>query len=589
MHELSNLFSFLLRYARAESRSPGIGLSQKAILLAIVFSVITGLANAGFLALINHRLANTDAALVTLAWAFGALCLLLPLNRFIVQMLFARISEGAALGLRIHLSRQILELPLRRLEQVGQHRLLTTLVDDVAAITGSFITLPLLAMHLALIVGCLIYMGYLSWVGLLVLIGFMVVGIFVHQRVQGRAARHLRAGRDSRDALFQHFMGLTQGAKELKLHHARREALLAQRLKPTTLEVGRHNLAARTLYLLAMQWGQILYFVLIGLVVFILPRLQDVSPAVLTGYAMTVLFIISPLGAVLNLVPTLSAGAVSVHKIRELGLAEDLAQLPDPLPTERPPADRALTLDSVAHRYGEESDETFFELGPLDLTFEPGQLVFIIGGNGSGKTTLAKLLIGLYPPVDGQIQLGNEPVTDDNRELYRQNFSIVFSDFYLFDSLLDLETPELDDQASRYLEELRLDHKVEVEDGRFSTIDLSRGQRKRLALLLAYLEDRPFFIFDEWAADQDVEFKEVFYHEMLPELRRRGKTVLVISHDDHYYETADRIVKLDYGKIVFDGACSEYMETMAVTYGAASAAPGHAHPSPGSSLEGELS
>ncbi len=588
MNELGNLFSFLLRYARAESPSPGVGLSRGAIGFAIVVSLFAGLANAAFLALINQRLANANAPLLTLAWAFGALCILLPLTRYFVQLLFAKLSEGAAMGLRIHLSRQILELPLRRLEELGQHRLLATLADDVAAITGSVTTLPLLAMHLALITGCMIYMGYLSGIGLLVLIGFMVVGIFVYQILQMRAGRHLRAGRESRDALFQHFTGLTQGAKELKLHRARREALLAQRLKPTAHEVGQHNLAARTLYLLALQWGQILYFILIGLIVFILPRLREVSPEVLTGYAMTILFMISPMGALLNLIPNLGRGAVSVRKIQEMGLAEELAEAPKQLPPAAPEAGRVLQLKNVAHRYGEESEESSFALGPIDLTFEPGQLSFIIGGNGSGKTTLAKLLIGLYPPAEGEIRLGGEAITDDNRELYRQNFSVVFSDFFLFESLLDLEKPELDAKAQRYLEELQLDHKVEVKGGKLSTIDLSRGQRKRLALLLAYLEDRPFFIFDEWAADQDVEFKEIFYTEILPELRQRGKSVLVISHDDHYYEVADRIVKLDYGRMVFDGPGTEYMEKLAVRYSAsAGAVPDRVPPEPGDTTPGD--
>ena len=571
MGELANFFSFLIKYARTEAPTPGIGLSRGAIIFAIVISLIAGLGNAAFLALINHRLANTDTPMLTLAWAFGALCLLLPLSRYLVQMLFARLSEGAAMGLRIHLSRQILELPLRRLEDLGQHRLLATLADDVAAITGSVTTLPQLSMQLALILGCLIYLGYLSWLVLLVFLGFMLVGTLVHQVLQMRATRHLAAGRESRDVLFQHFMGLTQGAKELKLHHARRVALLTERLKPTTEEVGRHQLAARTLYLLALQWGQILFFVLIGLIVFVLPRFREVSPEVLTGYAMTILFIIGPLGALLNLLPNLGRGAVSVRKIQNLGLADGLARAGDQVsPAKLPPADlppegQTLELNNVLHRYGSGSEFSSFELGPLNLTFEPGQLTFIIGGNGSGKTTLAKLIIGLYLPTRGQIQLGDQPIADHNQELYQQNFSVVFSDFFLFESLLDLANPELDTKAQRYLKELQIDHKVEVVNGKFSTIDLSLGQRKRLALLLAYLEDRPFFLFDEWAADQDVEFKEIFYKQMLPELRRRGKSVLVISHDDHYYEVADRIIKLDYGKVVFDGDGPEYMEKVALS------------------------
>ena len=147
--------------------------------------------------------------------------------------------------------------------------------------------------------------------------------------------------------------------------------------------------------------------------------------------------------------------------------------------------------------------------------------------------------------------------TDENREFYRQHFSVVFSDFYLFESLLGLDSPELDEQARNYLAQLQLTHKVEVKDGALSTTDLSQGQRKRLALLTAYLEDRPIYVFDEWAADQDPLFKEVFHYQLLPELKAKGKTVLVISHDDRYYHVADHIIKLEYGKIDYDQNVAE--------------------------------
>jgi putative pyoverdin transport system ATP-binding/permease protein len=97
---------------------------------------------------------------------------------------------------------------------------------------------------------------------------------------------------------------------------------------------------------------------------------------------------------------------------------------------------------------------------------------------------------------------------------------------------------------------LQLSHKVQVKDGSLSTTELSQGQRKRLALLTAYLDDRPIYLFDEWVADQDPFFREVFYQQILPELKKRDKAVLVISHDDRYFHLCDRLIKLDYGQIV---------------------------------------
>jgi putative ATP-binding cassette transporter len=188
----------------------------------------------------------------------------------------------------------------------------------------------------------------------------------------------------------------------------------------------------------------------------------------------------------------------------------------------------------------------------VDLSVQPGELIFIIGGNGSGKSTLAKVLTGLYQPQSGSIWLDQQPITEENQEWYRQHFSAVFSDFYLFDRLLGVSGEADDSKAQTYLEKLNLSHKVRIEQGKFSTVELSQGQRKRLALLSAYMENRPIYLFDEWAADQDPAFKQVFYTQFLPDLKAQGKTVFVISHDDHYFHVSDRILKLNYGQIELD-------------------------------------
>ncbi|MBD0319758.1 MAG: ATP-binding cassette domain-containing protein [Gemmatimonadetes bacterium] len=167
--------------------------------------------------------------------------------------------------------------------------------------------------------------------------------------------------------------------------------------------------------------------------------------------------------------------------------------------------------------------------------------------------------MGLYTPEQGELRLDGRAMGAADLQRYREHFSAVFADFFLFESLLGADLLNVDDSARHYLTALNLEHKVRVSGGVLSTVDLSTGQRKRLALLGAYLEDRPICLFDEWAADQDPHFKEVFYRRLLPELRARGKTLIVISHDDQYYDVADRIVHLDYGQVSFDGPAGEYL------------------------------
>jgi len=210
-----------------------------------------------------------------------------------------------------------------------------------------------------------------------------------------------------------------------------------------------------------------------------------------------------------------------------------------------------LQLTDITYTYYNMEIDDSFTLGPISTTINTGEITYIIGGNGSGKTTLGKLLCGLYFPKNGQFTLNNTPISNDTMVWYRDHFSVVFSDFYLFDHFLELnDLPQ--DKVQHYIDAFHLTQKVTYQDGKFSTLKLSTGQRKRLALIIACLQDRPIYIFDEWASDQDPEFKKVFYNEILPDLKQKNKMVIVITHDDFYFDKADRIIRLRSGKLVED-------------------------------------
>jgi putative ATP-binding cassette transporter len=263
----------------------------------------------------------------------------------------------------------------------------------------------------------------------------------------------------------------------------------------------------------------------------------------------------APLQVIMNSLPQLSRANIALQTVTDLGFAltsdkpEDLTEAAVPVNELQ-----KLELKALTHTYKRENECEDFAIGPVDLVIERGELLFITGGNGSGKTTLVKLITGLYMPETGHIHLNGRLIDEHNVEWYRQHFSVVFSDFYLFEHLLGLSKHDTEIQAQHYLEELKLSQKVKVANGKLSTTELSQGQRKRLALLTAYLEDRPVYVFDEWAADQDPYFKNIFYMHLLPELKARGKTVIVISHDDRYFDVADRIIKLSDGQIISDPA-----------------------------------
>jgi putative ATP-binding cassette transporter len=289
--------------------------------------------------------------------------------------------------------------------------------------------------------------------------------------------------------------------------------------------------------------------------------LQLLDTSTLTACILIILYTVGPLGMLVGAIPQLGQGAIACERFAALGFsmahhAADAAErVPDATHERQSLRDwKCIELQGATASYHDGESTASFQLGPVDMRIHPGELVFIIGGNGSGKSTLAKILTGLYMPVEGQVLLDGKPINRQTLDAYRSLFSAVFADFHLFDRVLgsgaETTTGAL---AHEYLGMLGLADKVRITDETYSTTKaLSNGQRRRLALVSAYLEDRPVYVLDEWAADQDPLFKSLFYKVLLPDLKRRGKCVIIITHDDQYFEYADRIVKLSEGKIVAD-------------------------------------
>ncbi len=559
MLALFRMISFLLRLSR------GIRFSGWLMAASAVTGLASGLASAGLMALINTMISRSRTPSQGLIWAFAGLCICLPFLRYFSQFLLTKLTQTSLVVLRMRLTRSILGAPLRRLESIGAPKLLTTLTGDVGTIVATLGMIPTMLMHLALVGGSLAYLGWLSWQVLLQTLVFIAFAIVTYRVNMSRAMGYFFRTRELQDDVMERARATVEGTKELKMHRVRREAFLDS--TESTLETLQEQIRTGTLAVAATSsWGQILLFILVGLLVIVLPRYQPVEKEVLTGFIIVLFQMMAPLEVLMNAFPGLAHGTVATKAVESLGFsleAENLERNRGGLPQT---SWEALELAGVTHSYHRENEEESFQLGPIDLTVLPGELVFIVGGNGSGKTTLAKLILGLYAPEAGEIRFAGQTVTDDNREEYRQRFSAVFSDYFIFQTLYGIEASTLNADARRYLEKLHLEQKVRVESGALSTIDLSQGQRKRLALLTAYLEDRPLYLFDEWAADQDPIFKKIFYHELLPELKSRGKTIFVISHDDHYFHVADRIVKLDYGRLEFDHQASPYKSPAALTH-----------------------
>jgi putative ATP-binding cassette transporter len=520
---------------------------------ALTFTILSGSSGIVLLAFANIVLQGRPASRGVLIWSFVGFCLLLPLGRFTAEMLISRMAQQAVFDLQMRIPRKIAGAPLRFLEDHGIHRLLAVLVQDTQVFGATLFTVPTTCLNLAIFAGGLVYLAWLSGLLVAAALGFIVLCWVIYRVPASKAASSLRSGRKATDDLYHHLGSLLGGAKELKLNQRRRHAFLSQILHSSASSVRAHNVAGFTASSSAAALAQMSGFMLIGALLLVVPLLK-LNPQSRVGYTLVLVFMMATLEGLLSgdADRDFKRAQIALHRIEDLerNLSALHSELGPAIPTDSPRDFERLDLIDVTHAYHREGETHDFIVGPVSLSLVPGEVVFLVGGNGSGKTTLAKLLVGLYVPADGQVYLNGRLVGDANREQYRQSFSVVFADFHLFDRLLGLEGPQLDERAQQYLVQLELDHEVEIKDGVLSTTTLSQGQRKRLALLTAYIEDRPIYVFDEWAADQDPSFKKLFYYALLPELKAKGKAVVVISHDERYYDIADRIVRLDSGRIV---------------------------------------
>lgn len=521
--------------------------SWLALLIATLTGLICGLAAAGLIALINHSLEVFDQLRPADGLYFVALVGLVAVSRMASDVSLLRLGQGAVHDMRLHLSAKLIDTPYAQLQRLGKHRLLTMLTDDTQTISQAVELVPILLVNTGIITACLAYLGWLSLPLLGLTLLLIVLGSLSFNWPQRQALTSIAHARELKDQLFDQYRLLTDGSKELQLNHPRRQHFFTRLLLPVSQQYRRDFVRGMSIYAVVLNWGNAVFYMLIGVVLFAAPRFIDMSASLATGYILTILYMITPLSELMHALPILGRASIALNKIRalegELRTVSDTAQRPSQ------PHVRSLVCRQVTHTYYREREDGHFTLGPIDLTLNAGEVVFITGGNGSGKTTLALLLTGLYRPESGDIELDEQVSSASSNHHYRQHFSAIFTDFCLFEDLLNGNDPQRVQQAQEYLIHLQLDHKVRIENGQLTTSTLSTGQRKRLALLNAWLEDRPCYLFDEWAADQDPVFKHFFYNRILSDLRERQKLVIVISHDDTYFGLADRLIRIENGML----------------------------------------
>ncbi len=526
------------------------------VTVSVALGMAGGLAITLLLATINNALHSAAGMTQGVILTFAALCVLALVSSIISDIGTNYVGQRIIAALRKDLGEKVLSAPIGQIEGYRSHRLIPVLTHDVDTISDFSFAFTPLAIAATVTLGCLGYLAYLSVPMFLMMVVAIVIGSAVQFIAGGKGIQGFDLARNHEDELQRYYNAIASGAKELRMHRPRRFRMNNQRIQATADRIADIQVRSVNIYILAKTFGSMLFFVVIGLALAMQAYHPNPDPSVITGFVLVLLYMKGPLEHLLGYLPVVGKAKIAFARISELS---QRFSSPEPhllMDDSEAPQPRVNSLELRGVRYSPPAvaGSEAFHLGPIDLSIKQGDIVFIVGENGSGKTTLIKLLLGLYPPQTGEILLNGNAVNAPERDDYRQLFTTVFADYYLFDDLVQGSAAQSLDSAKKYLERLEIAHKVSVKDGVFSTTDLSTGQRKRLALVNAWLEERPVLVFDEWAADQDPAFRRIFYTELLPDLKRLGKTIIVISHDDRYFDIADQLVRLRAGQVVHEMA-----------------------------------
>ncbi|MHB1059233.1 MAG: cyclic peptide export ABC transporter [Rhodanobacter sp.] len=540
--------------------------SPNRVFVAIVLGSLAGMAYALIiplvLAVLNPDGSRFDAvgkvSTTFLGWevsdyrfaaAFAGVCGFILLARTLSQVILLRVSLDIATDLRTGIYERIAAAPIAALDRVGLPRLIATVTADVPMIVAGARLLPEILTSGVTMVGMLGFLLYLNPAVFWFVLGSIAVGAITYQLPVWFGRRQLIRARRHTDDLYESIRGLVHGAKELKLSRAKRADYFENVLRINEVNVRGAAKAGNTVLAVAQNYGNLITFFVIGAVSFVFVNYHAITLQQLSGVIMVLLYVAGPVNVLLNFIPQFTAAQVALRKIEETFARVPSEQIDESAADRR--GWRAMHFEGVGYQYGDRQGEPGFTVGPLDLTIRKGEVTFIVGGNGSGKSTLSKLITLHHQPTLGKVLLDGEEVGPGNIAGYRAGITAIYSDYHLFDRILGVDG-DLQARVDEYLVALDLDRKVAFVDGRFTTLALSDGQKRRLALLVAWLEDADLYLFDEWAADQDPTFKAVFYAQILPDLRQRGKAVVAISHDDRFFHVADHIIEMADGRIASD-------------------------------------
>ncbi|QMT31606.1 multidrug ABC transporter permease/ATP-binding protein [Alysiella filiformis] len=517
---------------------------RQAFLQMFALTLLSGALGIGTLSYINHYLLQ-DNQLHGGLGGFVLLLLFYFVAASVAQIQLARIGQNFIYQTQTQFVKRIMDSHDAQIQHIGKAKILASLSSDVRSLSFAFTRLPELVQGALFTLACSLYLMILSFKLFVVVAILMTAMIAGTHFVVKRHYSSFRQMRHAEDDIQSHYETTLNGHKELKLNRFRAERFYRETFLPQAQMRRDAHIQADSYHAIAINWGNSVMLGAVGVIFYLSMQYHWASLSDAATITMIVLFMRAPLTAAIGALPAIMQSQVGLQALKNLGLVDYQPHFHSDF--RLPENWQRIRLQQITYAYPVQGGQ-HFSLQPIDLTIERGETLFLIGGNGSGKSTLSLVLSGLYTPTSGKIFVDDIEITEENREAYRQLFASVFTDFHIFEQLMDgMGNDVADEQISAWLNHLQLSDKVKIEQKRILNSKLSQGQRKRLALMIAALEQRSIMILDEWAADQDPQFRRVFYENLLPLLKNQGYTVFAISHDDKYFHHAQRIVSMKNG------------------------------------------
>jgi len=537
----------LLRFYLQETTGP------KKLLFAS--SLLSGLCRGFLITIINAAIAkavNHESLTLHIIAFIGIFCVYLFFNYFAQTRMYAMV-EKMTQNLRLRIMDKLLLVELGFIENYGDNRIYARLTQDVHLLSRAGMIIVMTFENSMLLLFTLLYIGWLSPIALAVTIFVVFAGCLTYIRQQKKAKSNIHRVREKEVEFYGAIGDALGGFKELKLSRSKKNAI-NDHVQDVSDVYRDLTVKTEKMFIVSMLTTETFLFTLIGSLIFVVPYFLTTDTIIVFQFIAALLFLIGPLDNIVSSIPRFIHANVARENVCDLERKADSAiDVDENKHRNVTPLDfDEIKFNELGFQFSGNISADNFALGPVNLTINRGEILFMVGGNGSGKTTLVKLLTGLYLPTQGQILIDGKPLAMHDYQAYREMYSAIFSDFHLFKRLYGVENANIT-VLNELLKSLHLDNKTQFDGAGFSTVNLSTGQRKRLAYIGTILENKQIFVFDEFAADQDPMFRQLFYRNLLPGLKAQGKTIICISHDDNYFDACDRIIKLDYGKIVYNG------------------------------------